>query len=164
MYIDISDNISGDIMEPHQKKGIKLIILDILKNEKLHGYGIAEKIEKIYGIDKPGSGIIYTTLSNLRKKGLIRVCGEGRREKKIYTITERGMDYLKDHGSDLEKAQRMLKNLGEFYRIGGKEALEAVGKTIRVMHALTPEERRRVEDILKDFRYKLEDLTGEIDE
>ena len=42
-----------------------LIILDALRDEKLHGYTLAEKIARIYGIEKPSSGLIYPLLSRL---------------------------------------------------------------------------------------------------
>lgn len=39
-------------MEFGNRKRILLAILRILSHEELHGYGIAEKLEEIYGIKK----------------------------------------------------------------------------------------------------------------
>ena len=62
------------MLEVTRKKGMSLIILDILRDNRLHGYGIGEKIEELYGIERPSSGLIYPLLLSLKKRNLIRVC------------------------------------------------------------------------------------------
>ncbi len=131
------------------KKGIKLLILDILRKEKLHGYGIAEKIEELYGVERPSSGIIYPTLASLKKKGFIRVCKEGNRDKKIYEITEKGLLHLKEQNEELRKVKIMLKNLGEFNKLGGKNLMRSISKLIKNMHKLPENKKKDVEAMLK---------------
>ncbi len=136
-------------MEFDRKKGLRLIILDILSRENLHGYGIAERIEEIYHVKKPSSGVIYPTLSHLLRSELIRVMGEGSRDKKVYGITENGRRYLEEHCGEVEEAKNILKNLGEFHLMGGHEMMEEIGKIIKEMHHLDEEDKREIERILR---------------
>jgi len=146
---NISTDISGDIMDAmDRKKGIRLIILDILANKSMHGYGIAERIAEEYGIKKPSPGIIYPTLSSLLRGGYIEIKGRGERDKKVYGITEKGIQYLDEHGEEVRYAKRMLNNLGEFHRLGGHELMESISLLIKGLDTLTDEEKEEISRIL----------------
>ena len=146
-------------------KGMRLIILDILHDEKLHGYGISEKIYKIYGVKKPSSGIIYPVLSNLRKKGFVEVCEEGKRDKKIYRITPAGVNYLNENSDGIKSAKRMLRNLGEFYRIGGDTLIEEIKNIVKNIHRLSKEDKDRLSYLLSHTSKEVHEIiNGEIHE
>ncbi len=145
-------------MKEPKTKSLKLIILDILRKSELHGYGISEKIDEIYGVGKPSSGIIYPTLSSLKKSGLIRIYAEGERDKKIYSITPKGIEYLKENKENLEKAKTMLKNLGEFYSMGGKKLVKDIEKLIKNMHEIGEEEKKRIAKIINRMHEEIEEI------
>ncbi len=143
------------------KKGMQLIVLDILNGESLHGYAIAEKISSIYGIKRPSSGIIYPTLQFLTRRSLVRVCGEGKRAKKIYEITDAGREYLFGHRKELETAKRTLKNIGEFQRLGGSTLMSELEQLIKIMHKLSSEEKAELREVLHETSKKIRKITGE---
>ena len=145
-------------MREFKRESLKLIILDILGDSELHGYGISEKIDEIYGVGKPSSGIIYPTLSSLKKNGFIKICAEGERDKKIYSITPKGIEYLEKNKENLEKAKTMLKNLGEFYSIGGKIVIEDIKKIVENMDKIGDKEKKKVKEILSKMHRELEKI------
>jgi len=145
-------------MKEFKREGLKLIILDILKDSELHGYGISEKIDEIYGVGKPSSGIVYPTLSFLKKKGLIKICAEGERDKKIYSITPEGIKYLEEKSEELEKAKTLLRNLGTFYSLGGKVIIKDIENLIKNIHKMSEKERKRIEKILSNMHRELEKI------
>ncbi len=62
--------------------------------EKMHGYGIMEKINKLSnGRINMGAGTLYGLLTKMSKEKLIVLVEEVDR-KKIYCITEKGKDAL----------------------------------------------------------------------
>lgn len=66
-------------------------------NERLHGYGIMQKVTVISdNTVKIGAGTLYGALSSLEKeKMIVKVAEENRR--KIYELTDKGKQVLKEH-------------------------------------------------------------------
>lgn len=87
------------------------ILLSLSK--PLHGYGVMQKVEAISeGTVKIGPGTLYGAFSMLEKEGLITKAGEeGRR--KIYALTVKGKDVLRDHIHRLEVQARSGKRVIE---------------------------------------------------
>ncbi len=138
------------MIEVTRKKGMGLIILDILRDNRLHGYGIGEKIEEIYGIERPSSGLIYPLLLSLEKRNLIRVCERGARDKKIYEITPAGIKYLEEHREEVERRKKFLRKIGEFWRMGGHEMIESIKLLIKNMDSLSDDEKKEIEKMLRE--------------
>lgn len=64
-------------------------------NEKRHGYGVMLHVEELTKKRiKLGAGTIYNSLSKLERDGLIVPCEEIDR-KKLYKITQEGIELLK---------------------------------------------------------------------
>jgi len=143
------------MLEEKRRGGMRFVILDILRDEELHGYGIAEKIEKIYGIEKPSSGLIYPILSKLKDEKLVEVCRRGDRDKKIYHITEKGLRYLEEHREELNDVKSILHNLGEFHRLGGHELMDTMHYLLKQMDEMSDEKKRRISEAIKEFTKKL---------
>jgi len=81
-------------------------ILLALKNP-LHGYGVMQKVEAMSkNTVKIGSGTLYGAFSTLEKEGLIVKVGEEDR-RKIYTLTKKGQDVLKEH---ILRVEILVKN------------------------------------------------------
>ncbi|NPA74520.1 MAG: PadR family transcriptional regulator [Euryarchaeota archaeon] len=144
------------MLAENRRKGMRLIILDTLKDEELHGYAISEKITEEYGIKKPSPGIIYPTLASLRKAGLIEVCSSGPRDRKTYRITPAGRKYLEKKAEELNKAKTTLRNLGEFHKLGGHELMHVLTETIKEMNSIDERKREELGRILRETTRKIE--------
>jgi len=143
------------MLEVTRKKGMSLIILDILRDNRLHGYGIGEKIEELYGIERPSSGLIYPLLLSLEKRNLIRVYERGARDKKIYEITSTGIKYLEEHREEVEMRKKFLRKIGEFWRMGGHEMVDAIKFLIKNIDSLSNDEKKEIENTLRDCAKKI---------
>jgi DNA-binding PadR family transcriptional regulator len=73
----------------------------------LHGYGVMQKVEAMSeNTVKIGPGTLYGAFSTLEKEGLIVKVGEEDR-RKIYTLTKKGQEVLKEH---ILRVEIMVKN------------------------------------------------------
>lgn len=80
------------------EKKIDCVILGLLSHEELTGYEIKKRMDTALKFFWGASyGSIYPALSDLVDRGLAarREDTENKRNRQIYTITERGRDYLK---------------------------------------------------------------------
>ena len=76
-----------------------------------HGYGIVQTVEKLTeGAIRLAPGTMYSSLSKMEKDGLIQFVRE-EDKRKIYQITELGMEVL----------QIELKRIERLYRIAQEE-------------------------------------------
>ncbi|MGC8937058.1 MAG: PadR family transcriptional regulator [Candidatus Methanomethylicaceae archaeon] len=100
---------------------LHLGILSILKDKELHGSGIHQRLKEKFGIE-PAKPIVYTMLRRMEMAGLVVSeweTGEGGPAKRLYRITEEGLDYLNDSTRRLGEAARIIKTLlGE---LGGSD-------------------------------------------
>jgi DNA-binding PadR family transcriptional regulator len=63
--------------------------------EPMHGYGVMQKVENLSeGTVKIGPGTLYGAFQTLEKENLIIKVGEEER-RKIYALTNKGLDVLK---------------------------------------------------------------------
>jgi PadR family transcriptional regulator PadR len=74
---------------------LDLIVLGLLKNKSMHGYGIIQFIRKNFGIYL-GPSTVYPFLKDLEKKGQIKSQWDTNHERprKVYTLTPKGDDFL----------------------------------------------------------------------
>ena len=83
----------------------------IALSKPLHGYGVMQKVEAISeGTAKIGPGTLYGAFSILEKEGLITKAGEDGR-RKIYALTLKGKDVLREHVRRLEIQVRSGKQV-----------------------------------------------------
>ena len=105
-------DVIADAIEQSMKKGhISTLILLALEKSPSHGYSLMQTIkEDTYGVWNPTASSLYPHLSSLTDKGLIEFKAEmdGKRERKVYDITEKGRETLK---MLLERQQNMRKSL-----------------------------------------------------
>ncbi|BAA30010.1 122aa long hypothetical protein [Pyrococcus horikoshii OT3] len=120
------------------------------------------ELEKTFGI-KVSPGAIYPILSSLRKSGLIEVAREGKREKKLYRITEKGEEYLKKHEDEVEEALEIANKLKEFSELGGREVAQVLREVIENIDKLSEEQKTALAREFSEFvkRIKIILLGGE---
>ncbi|WP_240931282.1 PadR family transcriptional regulator [Acidianus sulfidivorans] len=78
-----------------------MLILEALDKKPMHAYEIIKSIEtKFNGIYKPSPGSIYPVLKQLISSDLVTV--EEKENKKIYSITDKGKETLKEMKSEVK--------------------------------------------------------------
>jgi len=108
--------------------GIKYWILMLVSKEKMTGAQMIDKIyEMSFGFWRPSPGSIYSILKNLSEDGFVKV--EQKDNKKYYSITDKGKEYLdsswfpwksassfmnKDEKTSIDETIDTLDNLSEF--------------------------------------------------
>ena len=106
-----------DYYEQGQLTDVAYLVLVSLTNP-CHGYSVMNKVEKMTeGGMSIGPASLYTTLKKLTQVGFIRLLDE-KDNKKIYCITEKGLETLK-----------VEINKRELYAEIGKKALNSRGVT-----------------------------------
>ena len=89
---------------------LRLVVLNILKDNASHGYELITAIETLtQGNYSPSPGVIYPTLDLLQDQGLITVHEEDGGRKKI-AITAEGIQTLEENQEPLEHIQARLKS------------------------------------------------------
>lgn len=89
---------------------LHLAILTVLKDEEMHGSNIHKKIGEAIGIQtiKP---VIYTLLRRLEGDGLVISSWDmrgGGPARRVYRITEEGLDYLSGSVESLREVSKVL--------------------------------------------------------
>lgn len=90
------------------KSFMDILILKEMTNSPLSGYDIISLIHKRYGI-LMSSGSIYSLLYSLERNGLIKSLQNPR--KRVYKLTEKGEQNLKDIAKANEEIQSFLRNM-----------------------------------------------------
>lgn len=170
----------ADAIEQSMKKGhISTLILLALEKSPSHGYNLMQIIkDDTYGVWNPTASSLYPHLSSLTEKGLIEFTTEteGKRERKVYDITQKGEKTLK---KIIERQQNMRKSLlsmimstigitdsnipNDFENLFGPELLEdtsLVGKTKN--EKLEILSKRKM--VISKIGEKLQNVTNEIDQ
>jgi PadR family transcriptional regulator PadR len=84
------------LMKRFARGFMDLTILRILSGEALWGYRLMSLLEERYGV-KVGPSVIYPLLDSMQADGLIESQETlvGRRARKVYTPTEKGLEQLR---------------------------------------------------------------------
>ncbi|MDV3103735.1 PadR family transcriptional regulator [Thermococcus waiotapuensis] len=130
---------------------LKLLVLKILAERPMHGYGIMVELERTYGIPHPSPGTVYPMLNSLRRAGLIEFAGEGKRDKRLYRATEKGKEYLREHEAELKRAEELTYRFREFARLGGREPLEVMKEVFNSLDTLTEEQKEALAGEFGEF-------------
>jgi DNA-binding PadR family transcriptional regulator len=138
----------------------KLLILNLLRTEPLHGYALMNTLQEMLGGHKPSPGMIYPKLASLKQTGYIEITGREKRDKKIYTITQKGIDYLEHHTEKLHEILKKIKVFNEFLELGGREFGDTIHSIMNTFDELSNEQKKKLSDIMrtsaKKIRYILE--------
>lgn len=104
------DKMKGKLVSSEE---MHLLILLILKsNGKSHGYEIIKSVEELTsGVYAPSPGMIYPLLSYIVE--LEQAISEPDGNRKSFTITPIGEQYLEDHAKELEAVIERIKMFGE---------------------------------------------------
>lgn len=83
---------------------LDVLVLTIIRIRPMWGYKIIADIERDFGV-KVSYSTMYPLLKSLEVKGLIksRLGFRGRRKRKIYEITSKGIDFIKVYNEFLRE-------------------------------------------------------------
>src|SRR5919197_1323163 len=80
---------------------LKVVILDLLKDQPRHGYDIIRALEdRARGFYRPSPGSVYPTLQMLEDLGYVSASQQ--EGKKVYSITDEGRRYLAEQQSTVD--------------------------------------------------------------
>ena len=84
-----------------------------------HGYEIIKALEeKSSGFYSPSPGVIYPTLTFLEEAGYVTAATEG--NKKVYSITQAGRDYLAENRDTVDFGPRRHREARQEDRLGAR--------------------------------------------
>ena len=150
---------------PFQKGDLKYVILDLLKDKSRYGYEIIRALEeKSFGFYKPSAGVVYPTLQMLEEMGY--ASSTERDGKRVYTITEEGLQFLVERRDSADEVRRHMKrhwnpeNFGSIGEIMGEVA--KLGKSVgpRIRNA-DPDQLKRISEIVSQARREIEAILEE---
>ena len=131
------------------KGTFKLLILNILRDESLHGYALMNKLN-MFGGNKPSASMIYPKLANLKRSEFIEVVGREERDKKIYKITQKGIDFIEENKEKLEKILKKIKIFNEFLELGGKDFHETFHIIFNKFDKLNDDQKKKLREIIQN--------------
>ena len=93
---------------------MKYLLLEILKDGPRHGYEMIMELESRHRGYRPSAGSVYPTLQMLDEGGF--VTSQEIDGKKVYTITDKGLELLRKRG---EKRVQEFPDLGNAFEVWG---------------------------------------------
>jgi DNA-binding PadR family transcriptional regulator len=150
---------------PFSKGDLKYVILDLLKEKPRYGYDIIRSLEeRSHGFYTPSPGVVYPTLQMLEEMG--HAISEERDGKKIYSITDSGLKFLKenkDFTNDIRDHMSHHWNPENFAGIAQVMAeVSKFRKTFpsRIRQA-TPDQINRITEVIASARQEIESILEE---
>jgi len=144
---------------------VKLVILKLLSEEPSYGYQLIKKMEeRLGGGYTPSAGVIYPTLTLLEEEGLASASvTEG--NKKVYSATAEGLEYLKVNAGRVEQLFERLEEAGRGFRRGRspeimKAFMDLRGAVIARMwrRNATPEQIRKIAEAIHAAAKAIDEL------
>jgi DNA-binding PadR family transcriptional regulator len=150
---------------PFHKGDLKYVILNLLKEKPRYGYEIIRELEEYsYGFYKPSPGVVYPTLQMLEE--MEYTTSEERDGKKVYVITERGIQFLNDRKDTADEIRSKMSHHwdNEYFDIFGETIGEfrELGKFMkRRVRNISPEKMQRIRDIISHALKEIESVIKE---
>src|SRR3546814_6980326 len=88
----------------------KFYVRCVLHEKPMHGYEVVQAVERsTKGCCSPTEGTVYPMLNEFEAGGYVTAHGETvqGRERKVYTLTERGRERSEEHTSELQSLMRI---------------------------------------------------------
>ena len=145
-----------------EKGALKYIILNLVKDKPSHGYEIMRELEeKFQGFYSPSAGSVYPTLQMLEDMDYVSSSeSEG---KKIYTVTEKGKQFLEERQEQVTKIKENIKAWSS--RHGHEDFHESIRdlRGLWHLHRMVPPDSDkwdRIKEVIAKARKDIEDIIG----
>jgi DNA-binding PadR family transcriptional regulator len=123
-----------------EKGDIKYIILDLIKDKPSHGYEIIRALEeRCHGFYSPSAGSVYPTLQML--EDMEYVTSVERDGKKVYTITDKGKEFLAEQEEVIDKIKC---HMHDFWDTGNRREFREVFREMRGITQLMGKKAHRM--------------------
>jgi len=149
-----------------EKGDLKYVILDLLKDKPAHGYEIIRALEsRFHGFYTPSAGSVYPTLQLMEDLGYIKVLEQD--GKKVYTVTEEGIKFLKDRKETVDKIKDHMRGWWGHGKLGDlaspiKESMMDLGEIRRYIitaaHQKDIEKLGKIREIIAKARGDIQSL------
>jgi len=148
-----------------QKGDLKYVILDLIKDKPRHGYEIIRELEEMsHGLYTPSPGAVYPTLQMLEEMGYATAVE--RDGRKVYTITEAGLDFLTERKDSADEVRSQMKSRWSFKNLGKMATMmkeyhdleNVVGRGLRSMDA---DKIERIRQVLINTSLAIKDVLEE---
>jgi DNA-binding PadR family transcriptional regulator len=141
---------------PRMRRGdMKFLLLEVLKEGPRHGYEIISELEQRFRGYRPSPGSVYPTLQMLEEGGF--VTGQEIDGKKVYTITQAGLDLLAERGETHQEEPAGVHPVIEL-----RESLRKLaGAVIDGARGTDEETVNRINEILKKARKEVYSILAE---
>ena len=157
-------SMRGPGMRSFDRGGIKFAVLEHLKEKPGHGYDIIRAMEQQSGgFYSPSPGAIYPNLQALEDQGFVTSTTE--EGKKVYSITDAGLDFLKEHeGRAKSHRERWEANWGPGPGGEGWGAMSEIRETLgTVGHAVKstagdPDKLKEIGAVLQEAAAKIKEI------
>ena len=164
MNVGISEGARG--FPPRFRGFFKYVVLYVLRNKPLHGYGIMQEISRLFGSRyTPSPGIVYPTLQLLEDLGYVKpsLRYSGKTRRRVYTITRDGLRELNKHIDELEDFMNYLRGLHSFFiELGGEDIMKTMGELFKLSPCLGEENREKLREIFLEFISKVNHVLREV--
>jgi DNA-binding PadR family transcriptional regulator len=143
-----------------EKGALKYIILDLVKDKPSHGYEIMRALEeKFHGFYSPSAGSVYPTLQML--EDMDYVSSSESDGKKVYTITEKGKQFLDERQEHISKIKEHMKAWSGLH--GHNDFHEALRelRDLWHLHRVVPPDSdkwNRIKEVIARTRKDIEDI------
>ena len=144
---------------------MKYVILKLLRDKPMHGYEVMKELEeKTRGYYKPSPGTVYPTLQWLEDEGLVE--GDDGAGKKVYTITDAGLEFLDENKSNVEEIfDRVDEMIDHLVGDPMPDVNKAVGRLVSQVYRSSwrlrgdTEKREKIAAVLEDALRQLEAIS-----
>ncbi|MDF2671706.1 MAG: PadR family transcriptional regulator, partial [Paenibacillus sp.] len=149
---------------------VKLALLELLREQPMHGYQMIKSLEeKSGGLYAPSPGVIYPTLQMLEDRGLVLLEQEAGR--KAYKITEEGRHYLqrksecRQEGNFLERWSEEFNKEDYGVRFDMRQKASQLNKLVRLAAKTavqSPQHAEQISTLFDNIRSDLQQLIESI--
>jgi len=156
----------GGVDMPFFARGdMKLVVLELLKDKRKHGYEIIKDLEaRGGGFYSPSPGAVYPTLQMLEDLRYIRAQSEGIR--KVFEITGEGVAYLKQNEQTVREIMaRMDQPASGPFRHEMQDIRMEIAELVRLLIGAArrgkfqrPEQLQQVRSVLSRTRKEISDI------
>jgi DNA-binding PadR family transcriptional regulator len=140
------------------------VIVKLLSEQPSYGYQLMKTMEeRLAGGYSPSAGVIYPTLTLLEEEGLASV-STSTDNKKVYTVTPAGLDYLNENKARVEELfARLDEARGGFERGRSPEIMRAFTNLrsavmARVSREVTPEQIRKITEAINAAAKSIDEM------
>jgi len=145
-----------------EKGVLRFVLLDLLRDRSAHGYELLKALEeRSQGFYTPSTGSIYPILQMLQDQDYVTSV-EKAGGKRVYTITERGRNYLLENSDIIEGLHNLDAHRGQLNQGEWRETAEDL-KRIRQLFgmkagSLTEQQKTKIREIIREACRNIESM------